>query len=142
MKTIYKAVRAKLKTDISDFKWIDEDFGQLNTSSGQRPAFIGIKICDCKDITDKSQSCKGTVTVRMAFDPLMKNTNSKVDNETLDKSLSPYDTIAKVYACLQGFETESFNALSRRNQGDEKRSDGLFVYTISFAVEFEDNTAE
>lgn len=146
MKTIYNAVMAQLKETVTALKLVDFDYGQLNTPIGQRPALafpcalIGIRINDCKDITDTTQDCKGSVTVRLVFDTVVRNTNSLVDDTKLATALTPYDTIADVYASLQGFETDDFGPLSRRSQGDEKRSDGLFVYAITYAVDFEDDT--
>jgi hypothetical protein len=148
MKTIYTAIMAKLKSDIPALKWIDLDYGQLSTATGQRPslafpcALISIRVNECKDITDTIQDCKGSITIRLAFDQMIKNTNSKSESGKLEEALNPYDTIADVYSALQGFDTDSFNALSRRSQGDEKRADGLFVYNITFSVDFEDDTAE
>jgi len=148
MKTIYTAIRDQLKTNISALKWIDEDFGQLNGPADKRPplkfpcALIGIKINECKDLTDKSQQCKAEITIRLAFDTVMHTANSEETTAHQTASLSPYDTIAAVYAALQGFETDNFESLSRKTQFDEKRSGSIFVYQQVYTTGFEDNTAE
>lgn len=147
MKTIYNAILLQLKTTVPEIKWIDYDRWQLDNQN-QRPALafpcalIGIKFTDCKDVTDTTQSCKATITVRLAFDTMNTNTNAAVTNEQRATALEPLDIIADVYKNLQAFETNNFNALSRKSQGDEKRSDGLFVYQIVFSCEFNDETAE
>lgn len=145
MKTIYNAIMNKL-TEVSKLKWIDLDRGQLEEQDRASIAFPGaiilIEIPGCKSLTDKIQDCKAVITVRLAWNITPARTSSKAPDAARNSSLEIYDTISEVYACLQGFETQNFNALSRTSQGKESRSDGLFVYKIVFECEFEDNSAE
>lgn len=145
MKTIYTAVMTKL-TEVSELKWIDLDTGQLDERERAPVSFpcaiILIEIPGCKSLSDKTQDCKATITVRLAWSNTPIRTSSKAPEAVRNDNLEVYDTISNVYACLQGFDTTSFNALSRTSQGKENRSDGLFVYKIVFECEFEDNSAE
>ncbi|MFV0484349.1 MAG: hypothetical protein ACK5MG_09700, partial [Bacteroidales bacterium] len=59
-----------------------------------------------------------------------------------EQSLQVYDTIADVYAKLQGFQTEHFNALARTSQAPGSSKGKTFVYVMNFETEFEDSTAE
>lgn len=141
MKTIYNAILTRLKT-VSGIAWIDLDIGQL-TVSPPPVAFpcvlISIQLPKAKDITDKIQDCTGNVKVKIAFNAL-KSTSAATPEITRENSLKVYDTIADVFKALQGFGTANFASLSRTRQGDEQRN-GMFISTMEFATEFEDNTA-
>ena len=159
MKTIYTAITARLKEKVPAIRWIDFDKGQLDSTTRPSVAFpcalLTIAVDNASSITDYIQNCRGRVRVRLAFDQQMKTDSAswslsggraepKPEAEVpaiLDKALEPYDVIAEVYAALQGFGTENFDALSRVRQSMENSRHGLFVYFIEFSVEFEDETA-
>lgn len=151
MKTIYKAVLEQLKPLLNDgrLRWADWDKGQLKRkdATGRYAvafpcALIRIGITNTMDVTDTIQNCKSTVTVTLAFDTLgLARTAANASDDVREKGLEPYDVIADVYAALQGFETENFNPLSRKTQGELTHND-LFVYQITFGCDFEDDTAE
>lgn len=136
---------ARLKEKVPALRWIDFDTGQLE--SQERPpvafpcALLSISINNARDITDTVQDCSGRVKIRLAFDRQMK-IDSATPKAQLAIALNPYDTIADVYAALQGFGTENFDLLSRTRQDKENSRNGLFIYFIEFAVSFEDETAE
>lgn len=144
MKTIYNALLSKL-SEVTALKWVDMDTGQLNTDERAAIAFpaalISIEIPTCKNITDKQQDCTARITVRLVFDNPGTRTNNKAPEAVRAESLKKFDTIADVYATLQGYETSDFNALTRVSQAVE-RSNKYFVYRIDFTCDFEDLTAE
>lgn len=144
MKTIYTAVMERLQTEIAALKWIDLDTGQL--SQPQPPvaypcALVGIKLPKCKSMTDTLQDCEARISIRLAFDTQMR-TSAATPEANREASLAVYDTIADVYAALQGWGTDQFNTLDRTSQGDEPTKNGLFIYKIEFSATFEDATAE
>ncbi|WP_165043749.1 hypothetical protein [Dysgonomonas sp. ZJ709] len=150
MKTIYNAVIGQLSGLLpTTVRWIDWDKGQLKKiGKDDRPdvslpcLLIGISIPQSKDITYTSQSCKATITIKLAFDVNLTNrTSGNAPQEARDKALEPYDLIAEVYKRLQGFGTVNFTPFSRTSQGEEQHNT-LFVYRQSFTCEFEDLTAE
>ena len=144
MKTIYTAVMERLKSQIPALKWIDLDRGQL--SQPKPPvafpcALVGIKLPKCKSVTDSIQDCEARITVRLAFDTNMR-TAGATPEAARSASLAVYDTIADVYAALQGYGTNNFDSLDRVSQGDEPTKNGLFIYKIEFSTTFEDETAD
>lgn len=150
MKTIYKAILARLKPFIDNgtIKWIDWDKGQLKkTGEKDRPdvnypcALIRISLSNCTDVTDHIQDCKALVTITLAFNVESQRTSADVPEEVREQHLEPYDVIADVYSLLQGYYTDDFSPLSRKKAG-EVTHPSLFVYQIPFETEFEDNTAE
>jgi len=144
MKTIYTAVMARLQTQVPALKWIDLDTGQLNQAKPPVTypcALIGIKLPNCKAISDTLQDCNAVITIKLAFDTQMR-TAAGTPEQAREASLAVYDTIADVYKALQGYGTANFDSLSRTKQGDIPRRDGLFEYDQEFATSFEDATAE
>lgn len=147
MKTIYTAILAQLKAEVPALKWIDFDTGQLDQSVRAGVAFpcvlLTIDIPDSKDVDSRglSQDCLCRITAQIAFNNTPDRTNAGAPDEARMNGLAVYDTISDVYAALQGFETEHFNALSRRSQGKVPRSDGMFLYRIVFECDFIDETA-
>lgn len=148
MKTIYKAVSARIKSSVPEIAMVDYEKGQMNVKPGERPALkfpcalVRIEIPTANDTTDTTQDCKARVTVRLIFEVLRSQTSTMHSDEKMEQSLEPYDVIADVYAALQGFETNDFNALSRKSSADEKRSDAYFAYQHIFETTFEDLTAD
>ncbi|MDR1917016.1 MAG: hypothetical protein LBQ58_10630 [Synergistaceae bacterium] len=149
MRTIYSSLVARLKEKVPALRWIDFDFGQLEqASAGQNPpvaypcALVSIAIPRCHDLTETIQTCEARITLRLAFNPLASGrTAANAPGDVREQALSPYDTIADVYAALQGFENGHFNALSRVSQEKESRND-IFIYRMVFRCEFEDETAK
>ena len=148
MKTIYKAVSAKIKSSVPAIAMVDYEKGQMNVKPGDRPALkfpaalIRIEIPGANDVTDKSQDCRARITVRLIFEVLKSETATIYSEDKINAALEPYDVIADVYAALQGFENADFNALSRKSSSDEKRSDAYFAYQHIFETTYEDLTAE
>lgn len=144
MKTIYMALIERLRT-VTEIKWIDLDGGQLSSADRAAialpAALLEISIPECKNFSDMTQFCKARIGVKLVFEKKTIKTSANTPAETLNKSLETYEIISKVYATLQGFETDDFSALYRTNQGPEVNSN-YFVYRMSFDCEFEDLSAE
>jgi len=145
MKTIYNAIIPRLQEKVPALKWIDLDTGQLDTA--ERPAvmlpcaLIGIAVTRARSITDTLQDCTATVSITLAFDTL-ERTSANAPETARNASLLVYDTIADVYAALQGYGTANFDSLNRTRQQKENNRHNLFKYRMDFSVQFEDATAE
>jgi len=151
MKTIYKAIMLQLSPLLHDdsLRWVDLDRGQLKKPDNTGRylvaypcALISIDVKKTSDISDTIQECRAAIRVTLAFDPLgYGRIAANAPEEVREQGLDPYEVIAKVYSCLQGFDTENFSPLTRMLQGEITHND-LFVYQILFNCDFEDNTAE
>jgi hypothetical protein len=144
MKSVYTAVLDRLTEKVPALKWIEMDMGQLSQAKPSVTfpcALVGIKLPKCKSITDTLQDCNAIISIRLAFDTQMR-TSAATPGESRTASLAVYDTIADVYAALQGWGTQYFNTLDRASQGDEPAKNGLFIYKMEFSTMFEDATAE
>ena len=149
MKVIYNAILAQLKTTVPALSWIDQEMGQLDVPTGERPAvkfpcsIIGIEFNECKDLDfgGKIQECKANVIIRLAFETPTQRTSSIAGDDIREKDLAFHDTITAAYAALQGWGTDDFDPLYRVSQRKENRKDGIYVERITFKCEFEDRTA-
>jgi hypothetical protein len=151
MRRIYSSILERLQPLVKSetLRWIDWDTGQLKkVGANDRPpvawpcALIRIGIPQTKDITDKVQECRASVTITLAFDPLSQgSTAANAPEEVREEALTSYDVISKVYEMLQGFGTKDFDCLVRRSQGEVSHN-SLFVYQIVFDCRFVDRTAQ
>lgn len=144
MKTVYTAILSRLTEKVPALKWIEMDMNQLSQAKPSVAfpcGLIGIKLPKCKSITDTLQDCNALISIRLGFD-IVRRTAAATPEEARNDSLAVYDTIADVYAALQGWGTSAFNTLDRTSQGEETAKNGLFIYKIDFSTTFEDATAE
>lgn len=145
MKTIYTAIILRLQKKVPALKWIDMNIGQFDGS--ERPpvalpcALVSIKTLKCKAITDTLQDCEAIVTITLGFD-VPERTSVNAPETARNAGLFAYNVISDVYGALQGFGNANFDSLNRTGQGEGTVKNGLFRYPITFAVQFEDTTAE
>ncbi len=140
-KLIYNEVKKVLKDEVPEVKWIDMDYGQLDTTQRPAVALPCVLVASSINNTDTlyqntsgyAQNCNTSVTITMAFDPLGA-TNTAVPEDVVSKSLQPYDIIDKVHKNLQGLETSSIEPLIRTSQGKKTSRNGLFQYQIKFTT--------
>ena len=137
MKAIFLEITALLD-EIPALNWVDEDKGQLNF---ERPpvlfpcALVEIQITNTEDLNRKIQNCDAILTVRLAWN-FNGETSTKTPELARDKSLQYYDDVEAVRTKLHGYESDHFNALSRKQFYQEKRPDGIKVVAIPFAFDF------
>ena len=142
MKNIFESITERLDT-IPELKWVDEDKGQMNF---ERPpvlfpaALVDIQLPKTDDLNAKMQNCQVVITVRLCFD-FNGSTNTKAPASARAKSLAYYDLAEKVYKKLQGWGTNEFNPLSRKQFLPEKRPDAYKVVAVPFTTSFRDTSA-
>lgn len=145
METIFKSVAAKLKT-ITELKWIDHDFGQLELENP--PVNYPCALIDVPDIlfsqtTLLEQQGDTTVTVRLAF-KVYDRTTTEAPTLMQGRAVEHFAVLKKVWQALHGHEDDdaNFNTLIRtalqRGKSIEPR-----VYTLTFKTAlFNENTPE
>ena len=136
MKELYQLITAALKT-ISEIKWIDLDYGQLeNGDSGLKFPCGLIKLsANNKDIDESgSQEKNWTIQLRLAWDAIGNRTSADTPETVLTRSLAWADVASKVYDLFQGAELGNFDAFECTSEGQETRSDGLLVYKYTFST--------
>lgn len=108
--TLLIALQDRIKTQIPDIRWIDQDLGQLE-NYGDRPAvsfpcvLIDFQNFQYEDASDLIQFAEGTVNFRLAFAPF-SNTNSLTPVSYQEKALQFYDLEWALYKALHGWKPE------------------------------------
>lgn len=131
-----------IKAQVTEFKQVDIDFGQL-TSQQRAPVAFPCCLVDCSynqctDITDKNQQVAASVIIRMVFNQANLPTHSGAQKRT--DALSDYDIMKKTHLALQGWDNSgSFDPLTRVNAVVEKRGDGMRVFRVTYMAQFVDD---
>lgn len=149
---MYLAIRAKLKTDVPDVKWIDQDLGQLDWyAPGTRPmvqwpcVMVDFLEADADDLPENYQTLNCNIQLRLGFAPF-SSANSVSPDISTEKALQYYEIEQKIYAALQGWtptinDIELAQPLSRRKKRTEKREDPFRVRTFIFTTSYQDDSA-
>lgn len=144
MKIIYNQLLTLLG-QIPELRWIDVDFGQIDSYETRPPiafpaALIDIELPECSDEGDKIQRCTCRVSLRLVFDTYGE-TSAAAPAIDRNKATRYFDTVEKVYVKLQGYYDDNIDGLSRKDVFQEKRDDGLKVTVMRFETEFDDFSA-
>lgn len=144
MKTLFLAITGQLET-VADLAWIDDDFGQLETPSGARPAvafpcaLVNISypsIEDAGNPGDMAQVIRAQVQVRIGFDPVTE-TSSIVPEAFRLAAVNRFDIAQKVFEALQGFDANGqMGPMTRISQTPEQRRDNFKVIRMVFKTDF------
>ena len=141
---IFTALCDYLTEEVPEFRWIDEDSGQLGAAKEERPAvcfpccLIDIQYASCRDLTDTEQVVKVTLTLKMAF-YAWGDTNSLAPKEARAKALERLRTVEKAHAALQGgTDGGSVSPLCRLSARPSTMASGLKVYTVTYETTFEE----
>lgn len=143
-KPLYKALVAKLKTEVPEVKWIDFDMGQLDVSEDERPAvafpcvLIDIAYTGCSDLREEplntKQQCTVRVSLKTAFENLLNNTSGNTPEAKTDKALEIFDVMDKIHLALQAWTpADGFSTLSRDNCLPVKKK-GYKVYNSQYTT--------
>jgi hypothetical protein len=144
MEHVFLAVQGQLQTAVTELKWIDYDFAQLDSYQMRPPvlfpcALIDVELPECRDLGKHDgmmgQLCRCQVTVRLAFEQ-PGQTHNKAPEEAKEKAMTIFAALNKIRAALHGFEGEGFNKLLLRSVVTERREDPLKVFNLRFETSF------
>lgn len=133
---------AQRLAQVSQLKWIDLDYGQLDTT-GERPAvafpacLIDLAYPVCDNVSQYQQVVTCNVQLRLAFSPI--NTprllsGAEANHVAITNGVTPI--IEAVHEAMQGWETGSLSPLQRLTVTPEKRRDGIKVYRVIYQTTF------
>lgn len=134
----------ELLSTVPTLKWIDMDFGQLD--SEQRPpvafpcALVSIDLPDINDLGNKVQKAKARINIKMAFD-YAGETSIKTAPDYRTRALAYYGTVKDVYKKLHGARLESTAPLKRITQMEYARPDRIKIVEMPFDTVFVDESA-
>jgi len=139
MDQLFLAIQTRLQ-DVTELKWVDFDFGQLDAYDLRPPvqfpcALIDIELPETRDQGPGAQFCRCTVTIRIAFEQ-PGQTHNKAPQHIREKALVIYTVLKNVHACMHGHQPPGFSKILRRGMATERRQDPLKVFSIRFETSF------
>lgn len=145
MKAFLEAAQAKLTT-ISALKYIDEDWGQLDSYSPNPPTQFPCALIDItslifsnigKDNTANPvnrQMAEGTITFILA-NLKLSNTSQRAPQTQKDNAWNIWTIIDDLHKAVHGWKpTEYSNALIRTGLRRIRRDDGIQEYQITYSI--------
>jgi hypothetical protein len=145
MKELIDDIKTRLQ-GVTELKYIDEDWGQLDYYSAAPPvkfpcALIDIDNVRWSDEGNQTQIGIANVVVRLA-NMRLSNSNVKAPAGQKAKSLSFFDTVMHIHQKLHTWSGAKNNGpLTRIGYRKVKRDDGIREIEMIFAVEITDDSA-
>lgn len=147
MKPFLESIQTKLAT-IPTLKYIDEDWGQMDSYSPNPPAKFPCALIDVtsvnfsdigKDNTANPvnrQMADGTVTFIIA-DIKLSNTSQRAPQSQKNNAWSIWTVIDDLHKTVHGWKPiDASGALMRRSHKRIRRDDGIQEYQITYAIGF------
>ncbi len=147
MKLVLKNIQTIL-TEITELKYIDEDWGQLDDYSPNPPTqwplvLIDIGSLQYSDIgRDKDPNVKpsnrqmatGTIVLSIA-NVKLTNSSARAPQNQKDLAWTIWDIVESVHAKLHGVKVEgSAGAMMRTAMRKVKRDDGIQEYEVTYTI--------
>lgn len=144
--TIFLKIQDRIKTEVPEVKWVDQDFGQLEFYK-ERPAvvmpcvLIDMDDTDYEDESAKIQTGDAKIIIRLCY-PAYTDAASVRQQNQKETALQYYNIEHKLNKALHTWcDDEFFTPMMRRKATTEKRDDNLRVRAIRYVFNFNDNTA-
>jgi hypothetical protein len=136
MKKILSDIQQKLTTDVSALQYVNEDWGQLNNTTGmQWPcALIDASEESWNDLGKKVQ--QGIVNIRITVGVMQPGSVNDIT------SYETFDVLQAIHKSLQGFVSDvSHGPLTRVSSKRLDRDDNVRAYEMIYAVQVMDDSA-
>jgi hypothetical protein len=147
MKELIRAIQDKLKDDISELKYIDYDWGQMDYYE-RPPVKFPCALIDVQNATYSNegrlvQQCEATVVVRLFSLRLSNSSNGAPDGQK-EKTQDFWQLVEDVNCALHGqiFLPTGFSSLTRKEMRRTKRRDGSCQTELFYRVVFKDVSAQ
>lgn len=147
MKAFLEAIQTKLAT-IPALKYIDEDWGQMDSYSPNPPTMFPCALIDITSMSfsdigkDNSvnpinrQTADGTVTFIIG-NMKLSNTSHRAPQSQKDNAWSIWGIIEDLHKAVHGWKPISESgALMRRSHKRIRRDDGIQEYQITYSIGF------
>lgn len=139
-------IQERLNSKVTNLKYIDEDWGQLDDYSPNFPVQWPCCLVDCFAANYENEGKKvqlGLVTIRLLIgDVKLTNSSQKAPAGQKTQSKSFYLLMKDIYKALHGYTGhDHYSSLIRIREGRIKRNDGVRVHEMLFTVEIKDITA-
>ena len=145
MKELIDDIKTRLQ-GVTELKYIDEDWGQLDYYSASPPVKFPCVLIDIDSVrwTDQGNQTQigiANVAVRLA-NMRLSNSNVKAPTAQKTKSLSFFDTVMHIHQKLHTWSGALNNGpLTRIGYRKVKRDDGIREIEMIYTVEITDDSA-
>lgn len=146
MKAVFLAIQDILKSKVPELKYIDEDWGQLDSYSPHPPAKFPLALIDLGAVVYQNigidrkatpmhrQTGDATIIITVA-NMKLTNTSAGAPQKQKDSAWFIQDIIQKVHEELQGKHViASVGALIRTSKRKIRRDDGIQEYEITYTI--------
>lgn len=146
MDIILTDIQERLKATVTELKYIDEDWGQLDDYSPNFPVKWPCTLIDCfaanyENIARKGQMGLASIRLQIA-DIKLSNSSANAPDAQKTKSKSFYLLMNKIYKALHGWSGhDTYSSLIRTREGRIRRNDGVRVHEMIFTIEIKDMSA-
>lgn len=147
MDTVITTAQTRLKAQIADLKYIDEDWGQLDNYSPNFPTKWPCALIDVLDVQwtnagNKTQLGMAQIRVKVA-DLRLSNSSGAAPAGQKEKSNSFYTLTQQVYNALHGWHgADHYSAFIRISERRVQRDDGVKEHWMIFTTEIKDLSAK
>ncbi len=142
METIIKSIEDKLRAQVPELKWIDQDFGQLEMEHPPLNfpcALIDVPQVQWENTTRLEQQGVATVNIRVAF-RVYDRSNTQAPTTLRERAAAHFAVLKKINLCLHGVEDTEANYSSLiRTQTQRGKTIDPRVYTLSYTTTLFDN---
>lgn len=145
MKALFKAIRTRLITEVTDLKFVDMNKRQFfyeRPRVGWPAALISIQYPSVRSLNDQRtfQDVQAVVTISIGED-FTGNTDNHTSDTHLNTSLAYLDLIQTIYEKLQGWTpVAGYMPLDRVSQLEDQQTQ-YNITNLTFTVGFKDQSA-
>lgn len=146
MKELLTDILNRIKTEIPQIKYVDEDWGQLNNYSLNPPVQFPAAIVDCinANYTNEGKLVQmGDVQVRIRIADLkLTNTSGKAPQTQKDQAFAIYDLLATIHSKLHGWPANKpYSRLIRQSMKKVVSNDGVRIHELIYTTRIVDDGA-
>ncbi len=148
MEELYIAILERIKNEMPEIAYIDEDYGQLEGTDSENEDFypvmfpcvlVGNTEADWKDIGMGTQAGEITLTVRLGIDCYH---DTHIGSGTTGRIKERMEMAGKLYRTLQNFQfCRNMDELVRVKSRDYTLPGNIKVYEFVFSFSYRDESA-
>lgn len=136
---LYDEILQKIKTDVPEVRYINQDVGQLENYELRPPVSWPCVLMDVDEFTysqmqhEQGQIADGIITIRLGLVQYTQSDNLVPDN-IRPNALAYYEVEDKLVQKLHGWAPDGWSRLIRVKSVTERRDDDIRVRVIQFAT--------